>query len=311
MKRFLHRVPRFLLAFVGIFLLGDFGYSIYVARKLKAWEASVERNEDGVLVGCEDYSKGSGEVALLLVHGINDTPYCWRKMAPELAKSFHLRAMRMPGFGEPIAEYAKYNADDWIASIRDEAKQLRETHQRVFVVAHSLGGAVLIQTLLREGDKQGQLADGVVLLAPAIEVSNQRSPIFPTRFWHRFGGLLVFTQTTYNPFGNDAQDPNEQEAPNRVRFSPRNVVNETFRLIDANRNRESEISIPVLMVLSNKDNVNDFEASEAWMDKLATSRKEIFWNNRSGHSLQYDLGWESVANAIKEFVETSDLKDAR
>ena len=289
-----------------IFLVGDFAYSRYVARKLDRWEKTVERDENGVMNGCQAYSLSPpqpSEVVVLLVHGINDTPYCWRKLAPELGKTVHIRAMRMPGFGESLPVCAEKRAEDWIAAVKTEVQTLREKHKQVYVVAHSLGGAVTIQTLLREGEAQEEFLDGIVLLAPAIEVSNRRSPILPTRFWHRFGGLLVFTKTTYNPFGNDTKDPSEQEAPNRVRFCSRTTVDETFKLIDENRGRESEIRLPVLLVLSDQDNVNDHEASAVWFKKISSDRKETHWQNSSGHALQYDLGWDTVARKISEFVQ--------
>ena len=58
-----------------IFLLGDFGYSRYVATKLNRWEQTVERDEAGVMKGCQAYTLEPPEpngTALLLVHGIND-----------------------------------------------------------------------------------------------------------------------------------------------------------------------------------------------------------------------------------------------
>lgn len=261
---------------------------------------------------CQAYSLGTGKTAILLVHGINDTPFTYRKLAPELAKSFSVRVMRMPGFGEPLDICATKTAEDWIAALRKESTLLRQQHDRVFVVAHSLGGAVTIQTILREGDSQHELFDGVVLLAPAIEVSNRRSPLLPTRTWHQISGGLIFTRMTYNPFGNDCQDPAEVESPNRVPFTPRSMINETFSLIDANRGQAKKFKLPVLVVLSTLDQVNDSQASERWLDSVSSKEKSIYWNNQSGHALQYDLGWQTVGQEIREFVEqqsTPQLND--
>ena len=306
MKKYLRYAAWVIAVLLLLVLLGDFGYSRYVAAKLKRWERTVERDEDGVMEGCQAYTLVPDEpsdTALLLVHGINDTPYCWRKMAPELAKRFHIRAMRMPGFGESIPVCAQKSAEDWIAAVKSEAKSLREKHEKVYIVAHSLGGAVSIQMLLREKEAQKDLLDGIVLLAPAIEVSNRRSPILPTRFWHRVGSLLLFTHTTYVPFGNDCKDPAEQNPANRVRFSTLRSIDETFKLIDGNRGREAEIRIPVLLVLSEQDSVNDHQASAAWFDKIASQRKKTHWQNDSGHLLQYDLGWQAVAEKIGAFIQ--------
>lgn len=295
-----------------IWMIGDFGYSRYVAGKLAAWEKNIERDDEGVMSGCKEYSSGSGDTAVILLHGINDTPYCWRKMAPELANDFHVRAMRLPGFGETIPAYAASNSNQWIEAVIGEVKELRKNHNRVFMVAHSLGGAVTIQSVLKSQDdksnesnesNKSELFDGIVLLAPAIQVSDRRSPLLPTRTWHSIAGALMFTKLTHNPFGNDAKDPEERNSANRVPFTPRSIMNETFKLIDANADRVAEFNTPVLIVLSDQDQVNDHQATVEWAEKIASSQKEIFWNNRSGHALQYDLGWEDVTQKIKEFIQ--------
>ena len=307
LRKILKRLLWILIPLAVIWVIGDFGYSCYVASKLRAWESNIVRDEDGVMENCQAYSIGSGETGVLLLHGINDTPYTYRKLAPELSKSFTVRVMRMPGFGEPLDVCATKTSEDWIAALKKEAAQLRDKHERVYVVAHSLGGAVTIQTILREGDAQHELFDGVVLLAPAIEVSNRRSPLLPTRTWHQISGGLVFTRMTYNPFGNDCQDPTETDSPNRVPFTPRSMINETFKLIDANRGRADEFKLPVLVVLSTLDQVNDSQASEQWLKSVGSKEKSVYWNNRSGHALQYDLGWQSVAQEIQKFVEQQSI----
>ena len=311
LKKFLKRMIWILLPITAAWLIGDFGYSRYVANKLSHWESSVERDENGVMKGCQAFSIGNSDTAVLLVHGINDTPFTYRKLAPELGDKFHVRAMRMPGFGEPLEVCAKKTSEDWIAEVEREAKKLRKTHSRVYVVAHSLGGAVTIQTILRSDKTEPQLFDGAIFLAPAIEVSNRRSPVLATRTWHRISAGLLFTRMTYNPFGNDCQDPNERDSPNRVQFTPRTMIDETFKLIDANRGREAEFSVPVMVVLSKLDQVNDHEASERWLENVASEKKEIFWNNQSGHALQYDLGWQKVANKIVEFIESQPVQKSK
>lgn len=285
--------------------LGDFVYSIYANWKLDRWERSVQRDANGVLVGCEAFSAGDGDTALLLVPGINDTPFTYRKMAGVLMHHFHVRAMRLPGFGQPVPIYGSCNAEDWVAALTAEVVALGNTHERVFVVAHSLGAAVALRSLLAADQASRDFVNGLILLAPAIEVSNRRSPLLPVRWWHRLSAALVFTKFTVSPFPPDMQDPAFKDFPNRTPFTPRSVIDGTFRLIDANRGREREIDIPVLLVLSERDEVIDQAAAKAWFDELRSSPREVYWNNRSGHQLHYDLGWEDVAGKITAFAKTS------
>ena len=295
---------KFLVIAVAVLYLGDFGYSCWASWKHKAWEESITRDANGVMQDCEAFSVGAGETAILLLHGINDTPFTYKKMAAAIAnQNFHVRAMRMPGFGEPVDAYAAQTANEWVASIEAEATRLRSNHNRVFIVAHSLGGATAIQTLLRAGDKQTELFDGLILLAPAIEVSSRRSPVFKTQTWHNISSVLLFTRFTFTPFAPDIQNPEMRDYPNRIPVTPRSVIHETFGLIDANRNREAEIKLPVLLVLSERDQVNDHQASQRWFDKIGSKRKRLLWNNRSGHQLPYDFGWEDIVSGLVDFID--------
>ena len=49
--------------------------------------------------------------------------------------------------------------------------------------------------------------------------------------------------------------------------------------------------------------VNDHEAGARWYENIGSEKKRLVWNNKSGHQLLYDLGWEEVVAAIVEFVE--------
>ena len=304
-RRLVRKLLKFLAIVTAVLYLSDFGYSCWASWKHNAWEESITRDANGVMQDCEAFSVGAGETAILLLHGINDTPFTYKKMAAAFAEeNFHVRVMRMPGFGEPVDAYAAQTANDWVASVAAEAATLRSSHDRVFIVAHSLGGATAIQTLLRAGDKQTELFDGLILLAPAIEVSSRRSPVFKTQTWHNISSILLFTRFTFTPFAPDTQDPEMRDYPNRIPVTPRSVIDETFGLIDSNRNREAEIKLPVLLVLSEKDQVNDHDSSQNWFEKISSRRKELIWNNQSGHQLPYDFGWSDVVVEIVRFINS-------
>lgn len=297
------RILRVIVIAVAVFYLLDAAYASYCYFRRVSWESSVSRDSNGVLNDCEAFSVGEGSTALLLLHGINDTPFVYKQMATYLGQHHHVRVMRMPGFGEPVSAYSAHNAEDWISQVRSEAKSLRQNHDRVIIVAHSLGGAVTVQTILRAGKDQHELFDGVVLLAPAIEVSNRRSPILPVQVWHQLSGALLFTKYTHSPFPPDTQDPEIKDFPNRTPFTPRSVIADTFRLIESNRGRATEISLPVLLAISEKDEVTDHAASAKWFEQLPSPRKKLVWINQSGHQMQYDLGWQQIADEILQFVD--------
>ncbi len=289
-----------LISVIGLIVLSDFVYSRYVAHSISKWEATIERDADGVQKGFGEFAMGDGPTALLMIHGINDSPRCWYKMAPVLAENgFHCRAMRLNGFAETVENYGHATRHEWLSAVDHEIKGLRASHKIVFLVAHSLGGAISIAHVLDNPDS----VDGIVLIAPAIEVSDDRSPLFSTRFWHEFAnGILIFTRTTRSPYDIDAHDPTERDYEGRIIFTPRSVVDETFALIDNNRGRAGELKLPLMMVLSKDDKVIDWQAAKEFYDEAGSDKKTIFFTKDAGHAIPYDNGWQELADAIAKFA---------
>lgn len=300
-RRWTRRLLLGCLLLIGIWLLADLAYAWSVQRSVARWEASVERGEDGVRRGCEAYSLGDpSDTPLLMIHGISDSPHVYRKVAQLLAEEgAYCRCMRLAGFGESVEAYQQASIDDWLASVDQEVQRLRDNGQPVYIVAHSLGGAIALQYTLRH-PKQ---VDALVLVAPAIEVSSDRSPLLPVRFWHSLlGWLLQFTQVTYSPFGVDALDPAEQVNDLRTPFLPTRVIDQVFDLIDLNRDIAPRIQVPVLMCLARQDHVIDNEAAQRFFEQLGSSRQELVEFPNSAHALLVDYQWRDFAAAVKDFI---------
>ena len=299
-RKWLRRMIWFLVGFIGLWLIGDFAYSRYVASEINRWESTIQRNENGVQVGCEEFKLENGPVAILFVHGFNDSPQIWRKIAPEVAnQNFTCHAIRLPGFGEPIENYAASTTESWLSKLDSEIKLLQKDHSMIVVVAHSLGGAVTINHLLNHPG----CVDGVVLLAPAIEVSNARSPVFSAEFWHRFSSYtLPFSRIAKSPFDYDARDPAERDFAGRNVFSPRRVVDNTYQLIHSNRGRAGEIKIPIRVFVSPSDAVVDAEATKRFFEQLGAENKKLLVADKAGHSIPVDYGWETVVDETVAFA---------
>lgn len=298
---------------VVAWLAGDFVYSRIVASRVAAWEKTIERDALGVQVGAEsrtiegDPQSGRSDIALLLVHGINDTPQAFQYMVPPLSeRGYALRLLRLPGFGVPVARMDQCTSSDWVDAVCEEAAGLRESHRLVFVVGHSLGGAATLGAALN----QPELANGLILLAPAVGVASRRSPILPTRFWQRLGDtLLVFSTVYQSPYDrNDARDPSVRNPDYKPPFSTRNIVRQSMRLMDDNRSRASEIRLPLLMVLSRDDRVVDWRAAERFFENVSSSFRQLKFYDTSGHSLNVDRDRSAIVKEMIRFIERESWK---
>lgn len=292
---------------VGLILwfIGDLGYATYVHQKVQKWEQQVQRDSKGIQAGFPTYCVGDkqSETACLLVHGINDSPRVFRKLAPVLAdQGIYCLCIRLPGFGESLDQYGAHDRDDWIQAVSRELRRLKKQHRKVILIGHSLGGAICLASAI-----ENRLAcDGLVLVAPAIEVSNSRSPVIPVRTWHRIlSRSLMFTDTLYSPFGIDVLDPNEKENPERIPFTPLAVVDQTFCLIRENRNAAHSLVIPTQVFLAEHDRVVDNDAAERFYEQIPVSGKELVWLNHSAHAIPLDYDWKKFAQITLGFIARS------
>lgn len=299
MKNRTRRIAIVVGAVVVLWLLGDFIYSVVIAARIRSWEATIERDESGVQVGCQAYELGAGDDAILFLHGINDSPACYRLMAEALAeRGYVCHAMRLPGFAEETEVYASGKREEWLLALERELKVLKQNHRRVVLVAHSLGGAIAIHHLRRNP----QAADGVVLLAPAVEVASDRSPLLPPETWHEIANrLLLSTKYTQSPFGLDAKVVTDADYPYRSPFSARPLFDQTFALIRENRKTGPQFTTPMMMILSPDDRVIDSQAAEIYFAQVAATKKELHHLEDTGHAMTVDHKWPKLVDFIDDF----------
>jgi esterase/lipase len=128
--------------------------------------------------------------------------------------------------------------------------------------------------------------------------------LLPPRIWHEVGRrTLLFTRVVETPFSIDARSPQARAYDRREIFTPREVFNEIYALLDRVEGRSTDFRTPLLMVLGARDEVIDIEAAESFFHDCASPRKELLRLEESGHVVPLDLGWESLPPAISAFFE--------
>ncbi|MFH1861138.1 MAG: alpha/beta fold hydrolase [bacterium] len=312
---------------IGGVIGGDAAYNAIVKHRLNQWESHVSRDANGIRQGCQEFTTGNGDIALLMVHGFGDSPALYTRFAPALAEmGFTCKAMRLPGFAEPMTEYAKTSLNLWLEALDKEVNQLGQQHSKVWIVAHSLGGAIAIRYLMEDTIKQSSSAnckqtlngvDGVILLAPFLGVSSRRSPLFPARTWHKIGNRCLFiTKIFENYLPIDAHDPDAKKSHEAYcdRFIPRNIYSELFKLLDSLKEKSGEFNLPMLMMLSIDDEVIEPKSAEQFYQESsstargatsargAPSRKRLIVLENSGHVIPLDYEWKEAVSAISAFI---------
>ena len=296
-----HAGVRTLLILLGAWGGANLLHALWIGVRHGRWERRLRRGADGVAEGAGAYTVGRGPVAILWVHGFADAPQTFRRMAERAAAGgCTCRVMRLPGAGEVLGAAARQTTETWLQAVSDELAALRRTHARVWLLGHSLGGALALATALRDP----AAADGVVLLAPLIRVSRRRSPVLPPRVWFSLARVVfVLSRTFESCFSVNAvaaDDPGFSY--HRDRFIPFATYRNLFALTAALAPLAATLRVPVFAALAARDSVVDTRAAVRWLDGVPAP-KDVRILPDAAHALPLEAGWQVLTDAILGFIQ--------
>lgn len=285
---------------IALVLGPDFAYSRVVHHRAETWEQLQVRDAYGVRTDCAAYEAGTGRVAVLLIHGFGSSPAVFHRWVPLLAeRGLTGRAMRLPGFGEPIERAAAVTLDDWNRSIDAEIEALASRHDEVWLIGHSMGGALAANAAVRHPD----IVSGLVLVAPLCEVGRRRTLGLPAEPLFGLRRLLAFTEVLETCFPVDAHDPSIRSIEARDRFVPRAVYEAMFAAMHAGRESAAQLQVPVLVLAASEDRVVDFDAARRFAASVPGSAGLFQSVSPARHVVPLDTGWEQTGHAIVSFIE--------
>ena len=288
-----------LLVGFGLWLAANLLATIGLALAYRSWTNTVDWTADGLMPSARPLTAGTGETALLFVHGFNDVPFVWTRFVTELAsRGFHCRALRVPGAGE---RNCHPSLDAMRAQLDAELHTLKKTHRRVVLVGHSMGGALSLDATLRRTDAR---PDGLFLLAPLVEVSRKRSPVLSAYAYFRIARTLFprlrWIPSVFKEYLHAEDEP--AFVYRRDRFNEIHWYIALFQLVGILRHADkSRLALPICVFTGGNDRVVDSTATARWFADVPTAT--VHDCPGKAHVLPLLSGWRHLVDDLEAFAK--------
>ncbi len=103
---------------------------------------------------------------MLFLHGILGTPRHFDFLMPLIPSGWSKWALLLPGHGGSVRDFAQSSMDKWKAAVESALLELAKTHERVFIVGHSMGTLLAVYA----AQKHPEMIGGIFALAMPLRI---------------------------------------------------------------------------------------------------------------------------------------------
>lgn len=127
------------------------------------------------------------DIAVLMIHGIASSPAHFRKLTDLIPQEWTFYNILLDGHGKGVADFGKSSMKKWKMQVNSTVEDLLKDHDRILIIAHSMGTLFAIQKAI---DIPERIA-GLFLLS------------VPTRPWVRFSTIRTSLRVLRGKSGDD------------------------------------------------------------------------------------------------------------
>lgn len=178
--------------------------------------------------------------AVLFVHGIVSTPRFFDDFIALVPPAWSVHSLLLPGHGGSVRDFGNHGAAEWTAHVQASLDELRQTHEKVFIVAHSLGTLLSI----RQAVQNDARIAGMLLLCVPLRIR-----VKPQAVVHNIlKGVGLTQEADLHTYYSIAQD---WRAWRYLGWIPRYI--ELFRESAAVRREFSRLKAPAVVFMAQQD----------------------------------------------------------
>lgn len=201
----------------------------------------------------------SSDRAVLLVHGLGDSPYSFSDIAMTFVEQgFYVQVLLLPGHGSKPEDMQLATYEDWQSIVDHYANLLKQSHKEIWLGGFSTGANLVSIHAMNNQD-----IAGLVMFSPGFK---SKSPIF-----EKFNAFASFFWDGIAQPEDNLAKYNSLPLQGMAEYSKSAAV---FREGIAQQN----INIPTLIALSEADSIIDAQAvTELFSNKFLHPRNKLIW----------------------------------
>ncbi|MBO0777198.1 MAG: alpha/beta fold hydrolase [Ktedonobacteraceae bacterium] len=230
-------------------------------------------------------------VGVLLVHGLNGSHQDMEELAIFLTQhGMVTENMLLPGHGTHVRDLLSLGWTDWSTAVQVETKRLKQRCDLVFLIGHSLGGALCLHTAAHEQ------VHGIVSMCAPLHMF----------FWTRPAVQLAMRFTPVLPtVREDVRDGKARKRYTRnvYRWTPMRPVNSMLDFLPTLRREIPRISAPVLVMNAIRDHVVPASDGFEIYRIIGSHDKELLTLHRSYHVIMLDHDRDEVFARTLSFLK--------
>lgn len=234
---------------------------------------------------------GQNATGILLVHGLNGQKGDMAEIEEMLIRlGFTTVNMLLPGHGTQVQDMYNIGWPEWAEAVREQTRSLLKRCQRVFLVGHSLGGALCLHIASQE-----KVAGLVTLCAPAFMPPWMLPAVRLTR---RFTQVLPTLR-------EDIRDPRARSRYARLVYgwTPMAPVENMLQYLPRLRAELPSVTVPILIIRARQDHVVPARDGQAIYDLVGSQDKELVTLHRSYHVVMKDYDHAEVQARTLAFIQ--------
>lgn len=197
------------------------------------------------------------QCAVLFVHGIVSTPRFFDDFAALIPADWSVHSVLLPGHGGTVKDFGRHSAKEWAAHVRHALDELRQTHERVYIVAHSLGTLLTIRAAAADSARIA----GMLLLCVPLRIWAKPSALVRNAL--KGVGLAEKTAALHTYYGVEQ----DWRVWRYVRWIPRYL--ELFAESAAARKEISRLNVPARVYMAAKDELVSLRGERLMADHPA------------------------------------------